>query len=107
MTVKEAIEKIKLKKKELNTWIKLESINEDFSDEPDDDYFTTPLIIAELELHKYIISLKRQIDANELSWNLYKYTNDQLFLNGNRPRTEDERILYDLCRITVQYDINI
>jgi len=107
LTIDEAVQLIIKRKKELNIGIKLEEIKQDFEDKEDtDDFTTSPHFNAQMKLATYITRMKKDIDPHALSYELYKYWN-----NEHRVRkvnlTEEERALWDLCNVVSTMNVNI
>lgn len=107
LTIDEAVQLIIKRKKELKIDIKLEELKKDFSDEEDtEDFTTTPDFNAQMKLATYISRMKNDIDPHALSYELYKYwNNEHRFHKANL--TEEERALWDLCNIVSTMNVKI
>lgn len=107
LTIDEAVQLIIKRKKELNIGIKLEEIKKDFEDEEDtEDFTTTPDFNAQMKLATYITRLKNSIEPHALSYELYKYwNNEHRFHKANL--TEEEIALWDLCNVVSTMNVKI
>lgn len=108
LTIDDAVQLIIKKKKELKEEMKLEEIKKDFEDEEDTGDFTTTLDFkSEMKLATYITRMKKDIDPNALSYELYKYWNNDQLNNKYKELTERERALWDLCNVVSTMNIKI
>lgn len=108
LTIDEAVQLIIKRKKELKEEIKLEEIKKDFEDEEEEteDFTTTTHFNAQMKLATYITRLKNSIEPHALSYELYKYwNNEHRFHKANL--TEEERALWDLCNVVSTMNVNI
>lgn len=110
LTIDDAVQLIIKKKKELKEEIKLEEIKKDFEDDIEEDTgdFTTTLDFnAQMKLATYITRMKKDIDPHALSYELYKYWNNDQLNNKYKELTEEERALWDLCHVVSTINIKI